>query len=124
MNKEDDEIFDLISEAMNEAKKYLDPADYILNPVQYEKLREVVVFFQEVCAKDDESDFEVFDEELFEPFGVIARSPSFWFYGDTMKTFVRILSHCSAVEFGATNDDRMCISVAVPEIYVRKLSSD
>jgi len=93
--------------------------DYVVNQPQMDHLVDVVEFFlntTEDCTGSVESVILMPREEHG---GVTATFLVFDVYGEKVKEFCNVISHCSAMTIDA-NEDGVCISVTVPHVFVHK----
>lgn len=95
-------------------------ADYVLNQPQMEKLIKVLSFFIEVA--DDEFD-EVLEPEVIPSHqhgGVTANFIVFSIRGDDIAKFCDAISGCSALSIDVVEEEKVCISVTVPNVFVHR----
>ena len=109
-------IGELCDEAMSKRKN----EDYVINRPQYEKFNALMRFFlekanelggtivpKEIVPKEVHGDITV----CFTVFDLV---------GADILRFCELMKACSAVSIDVTNEDQVCISCVVPDIFVKK----
>lgn len=96
--------------------------DYVVNQSQMEKFVDVYDFFQDMGEKCD-GDIEKPNLAPKECHGgVTARFFVFDVWGVDIPRFSQIINHLSALSIDAEEDGRICISVTVPDVFIKKNS--
>ncbi len=94
--------------------------DYVINQPQMDKLVEVVDFFLDTAR---ECNGEVEPVKLIpkeEHGDVTATFIVFDIYGDAIQRFCDVIKHTSAITIDVAENDKVCISVTVPNVFVPK----
>jgi len=105
--------------------KYLDSKsndDFEINETQFEKYKEVLVFFRTLTKDDKEAKIEIRLEPKETIGGLTCTTYLFDLWGETLKEFNKVLSFCSAMSIDALNDGKVCISMTIPDIFIEKQS--
>ena len=97
-------------------------SDFEINEPQFEKFKEVLNFFTALAQENKNTRVAVELEPKQTVGGLTCTTYLLDFYGKQMEEFNKLLSYCCAVTIDALLDGRVCISVNVPDVYVKKKS--
>lgn len=110
-----------LGQLYNEVMSLRKDEDYVVNQAQMEKFIDVLDFFRDMVS--DDSDGEITDIDLApkeENGGITATFIVFDVYGENVKRYCDVMRHCSAIGIEARLNDKICISVTVPEVFKHK----
>lgn len=96
--------------------------DYVINPEQMNKFLDIVSFFAKKKVTDDAElvPIELIPKELHG--GLTAKFVVFHLFSDDIPEFCDALMGASAFTVETDLDNKVCISVTVPNVYVKKQS--
>lgn len=94
--------------------------DYKINPEQWEKFLNVLEFFVDLAEKNGGTAEEPVLQPKFEHGGVTAYFTVLDIHENDIPALCEALLQTNAITIDATTDGRVCISVSVPHIFVRK----
>lgn len=106
--------------AMKELEDTFSPEDFKLNPIQYKKFNDLVVFFKK-AAKDLGGKID--STNIQRVFGVGDLTATFEVFdlaGDDIQRFCDVIRSCSAISMDVTSEDKICISCTVPDVFILK----
>lgn len=94
--------------------------DYEINQEQMDKLCALYRFFLDSADKlDGKAELcKLVPKE--EHGGVTATFLVFDVYGDNVKKFAEVISHCSAIGIDSLADGQICIGCTIPNVFVKK----
>lgn len=95
--------------------------DYEVNPIQMDRFLTLLHFLQDKVNPEFDEGIEPFHLEAKEECGGFSADFCvFDLYGDEIPVFAEMLSWCSAISIDATTESQICISITVPDIFVRR----
>lgn len=94
--------------------------NYVVNQPQMEKLTDVLNFFLDMSNKCNGEVEPVALIPKEEHGGVTAKFVVFDIFGDDIQRFCEVIKHTSALTIDSELDNKICISVTVPEVFVPK----
>ena len=94
--------------------------DYEVNPVQMNKFLDAVSYFSKKAEENDDTIDPIRCEPKEEHGGLTAHFIVFDSYGEDLQEFSRIMSYCSALSIDVTTNNKCCISITIPNIYVER----
>lgn len=95
--------------------------DYEVNPLQMDRFLTLLHFLQHKVNPEFDEGIEPFHLEAKEECGGFSADfYVFDLYGDEIPVFAEMLSWCSAISIDATTESQICISITVPDIFVRR----
>ena len=104
----------------NEVLKLRSDNDYAVNQPQMDKFLDVLKFYLDI-AIDLTGDVEPVDlVPSREHGGVTATFQVFDLFGENVQRFCRVMSGCSALSIDITDEDKVCISCTVPNVFIQK----
>ena len=96
-------------------------ADFQINEPQMVKFFEVYEFFSNAVKESGCAEIEPLSLVPREEHGgVTASFLVFDMYAENLEGFKRIVQHISALTIDVVDDDKVCISVTVPNVFVPK----
>ena len=99
--------------------------DYEVNPVQMERFLAILRFFRGKVDPEFDEGFEPFHLEAKEECGGFSADFCvFDLYGTEIQEFARLISYCSALSIDARTESQICISLTVPNIFIRRAEAD
>ena len=104
----------------NEVLALRKDGDYAVNQPQMDKFLAVVNFYMDMA---EELTGEVEPVKLIphhEHGGLTATFQVFDLWGDRVQRFCTVMSGCSALSIDIAEDDKVCISCTVPNVFVSK----
>lgn len=105
----------------NKIVKNLKDDDFQINEVQMRKFFEVYEFFKNAALEAGSAEVEPIKLVPREEHGgVTATFIVFDMYGKYLEEFKKIVQHLSALCIDVVGEDRVCISVTVPNVFVEK----
>ena len=94
--------------------------DYEVNPIQMDRFLTLLHFLESKVNPEYDEGIEPFHLEAKEVCGGFsAKFCVFDLSGDEIPVFAEMLSWCSAVGIDATTESQICISITMPDIFVR-----
>ena len=109
-----------LSQLYDKVLKLRSDKDYIVNQAQMDKFVELVEFFSDETkyggGKIDDIDITPKEEHG----GLTASFIVFDVFGDRIQDMCKVLAYTSAISIDATKDCRVCISMTVPNVFVKK----
>lgn len=96
--------------------------DYVVNQPQMDRFVELVEFFAEETKKDY-GDGRIESVNLVpkeENGGLTASFVLFDIFSDRVQDFSKVIGYASAVSIDSMADDRICISITVPDVFKKK----
>lgn len=114
------DLFCMIGGVYSQMMAERNDEDYVINRPQYDKFSELMRFFLE---KADELGGEIVPAMVSpkeEHGGLTVKFTVFDVYGEQVEKFCNLLKACSAVSMDVTDDDKVCISCTVPNVFVKK----
>ena len=119
----DQEFLAIIGRLQQSAMDARKNEDYVINPVQLKKFQALVKCFYDAC---DGARYGTLDSVNLIPKevhgGITASFSVFDLYGEQIPRFCDALRECSAFSIDVTNEDKVCISCTVPNVFVRRPS--
>ena len=97
-----------------------DNRDYEVNPAQMNKFLDAVSYFRRKAEESSETLDPIRCEPKEEHGGLTAHFIVFDSYGEDLQEFSQIIGYCSALTIDATTDNKCCISITIPNIYVER----
>lgn len=94
--------------------------DYEINPIQMNKFLDAVSYFSRKAAECGETLEPIRCEPKEEHGGLTAHFIVFDSYGKDLQEFSRIIGYCSALSVDTTTDNKCCISITIPNIYMER----
>lgn len=95
--------------------------DFLINEPQMVKFFEVYEFFTKAASESDTAKVEPIKLVPREEHGgVTATFVVFDMYGNILENFKKIVQHLSAMTIDVVCDDEVCISVTVPNVFIKK----
>ena len=95
--------------------------DYEVNPIQMDRFLDILSFFKQKVDPEFDDGIEPFLLEAKEECGGFSvRFCVFDLHGDEVPTFAKLISGCSAITVDAASDSQICISLTVPNLFVRR----
>lgn len=102
-----------------DAMDALDDDDYVINEEQFAKFLGVILFF----IKNSKGKVARLDRVELVPRGqhgnLNAYFPLFYASGDEMEMFSEVIKCLSAITIDATSDEEICISITVPNVFIK-----
>lgn len=114
------DLFCMIGGVYSQMMAERNDEDYVINRPQYDKFNELVRFFLE---KANELNGEIVPSVMSpkeEHGDVTVKFTMFDVCGDEVVKFCDLLSACSAVSIDIADDDKVCISCTVPNVFIEK----
>ena len=115
-----EEFMRQLGQNMEREYSLLDNEAYVVNLPQMEKYLDVLSFFEKMAVKlNGEVDpLELIPEEISAD--LIAYFPVFNVYLENLQSFLEVMQYCNIFCLDSLDDGRVCISVSVPDVFVRK----
>lgn len=114
---EDRKFVERLGELYNSVMDMRTDDDYVVNQPQMEKFVDVVEFFMEMANKNDGELQPLKLSPKRENAGVTATFILFDVYGDDIAKFSDCIRKVSAFSINPTINEKVCISVTVPEVF-------
>lgn len=116
----DEEFLRLFGRIYDEFMKNLDDDDYRVNPPQWAALMNLVGYFNDLAEKSH----GYIDPVKLQP-KLVSGCVTLYvtvlsLKGEDVKEFCSMLSKCISFSLDATTDGKACLSVCVPDVFVRK----
>ena len=115
--------FELIKEFMEVYQQDLaqrNSDDYELNQPQVKKFLEAYRFFADSAKEHDGRIDPIRLAPAEEHGGITVYSPIYYYAGDRVETFAKILQYASAVYIDANLDGEVCLSMTIPNVFRKK----
>lgn len=116
----EDLTFFEICKKILEFSEQSDDADYEINQPQLDKLFAIVAFFIKTAKKYGGSVSPMELQPNRRCGGVTARFITFDIFGKDVQTFCEVMKEVSAFTICSTNDEEICISINVPDVFRKK----
>lgn len=117
MNQED--VAKMFADAYEEVMSRRDSDDYEINPIQWQRLVNLVEFFYKAAELSGKVlPVNLIPKEIVG--GVTAEFTLFYLHGNEVLEFCDVLKHASAVTVDATTDGRAVISATIPNVFKKK----
>lgn len=116
----DEEFLRLFGRIYDELMKKLNDDDYAVNPPQWNTLLEVVEYFDGLAVKSRGYIEPVELQPKMTSGSVTLYITVLGLRGVDVKKFCDMLSKCSSFTLDATTDGQACLSVCIPNVFVRK----
>lgn len=94
--------------------------DYAVNQPQMDKFVEVLKFYLDAASDLNGTVEPVEFSPTHEHGGVTAVFQVFDLFGDQVQRFCKVMSSCSALSVDVTDEDKVCISCTVPNVFIQK----
>lgn len=95
--------------------------DYEINPEQMDRFLALLSFFRSKIDPESDEGIEPFHLEAREEHGGFSADFCvFDLSGEEIPVFAQLISCCSAITIDARTDSQICISLTVPDIFVRR----
>ena len=107
-------------EAQKQAMDGMTPDDFDVDPVQMQKLNNLVEFFRKAAKDLDGKIVSVDLNPLNPPNGVTTRFIVFDLFGEDIQRFCDVVGNCSAISIDVTDSDEIEISCTIPNVFVQK----
>lgn len=113
----DKEFAKRFAKACDEMVHRYSKEDFEIDPVQLDKLTDLVAFFSK-AANDLGGKIDSIDiDPMTPPSGVTASFIVFDLAGDDIQEFCDVIRECSAISMDVTEDDKISISCTIPRIF-------
>ena len=110
---------------MNEMLDSRKNEDFVVNQPQLDKYLEAVSYFQHIAENDPDTTIEPIKIIPKEQCGYLTVYCNiFYINGADIRAFSEVISYCSAFTVDPLIDDRVCISLTVPDVYIEKDQTD
>lgn len=121
-NMSDEEYVSQVAKLYDKVMKLRKDEDYEVNMKQMDKFLEIVSFFSKTAVTNDAElvPIELSPKELHG--GLTAKFVVFHLFSDDIPEFCKALKGASAFTIETDLDNKVCISVTVPDVYVKKQS--
>lgn len=116
----DKEFAERFLAAYNQETGDAKPEDFEVNPIQMEKLNNLVEFFRKAAKDLGGRIISVDIDPVLPPNGVTANFIVFDIAGNDVKRFCDVIRECSALSMDVTVNDEISISCTIPNVFVRK----
>ena len=114
----DKEFAERFIAACDEEMRRTNREDIKVNPVQLQKLNNLVNFFKETAKKLGGKIESIDLDPVSPPNGVTANFIVFDLAGNEVQRFCDVIRECSAVSIDVTVDDEVSISCTIPNVFI------
>ena len=94
--------------------------DYVVNDEHFQHLLDIIEFFADICGKCDGSYEPCELSPKRRSGGVTARFYVLSLNGENIERFCELMKYTSAISIDAETDGKVCFSVTVPNVFVKK----
>lgn len=116
----DEEFGRLVGEVYNEYYDKLDDNDFEINRPQWMKMLRVLGYFFNLAKKSNGAVEPCDVQPKAQHGGVTAYFTVMDLKAEDIPQFCEMLQNTSAITIDATDDGRICISVSIPHVFVKK----
>ena len=120
----DRELAARLTAMYNEVIRLRKDEDFAVNQPQMDKFLAVIRFYLDMSEYLNGSIDEVSLVPTKEHGGVTATFQVFDLYGDQVQKFCEVMSGCSAISIDIAEDDKVCISCTVPNVFISKSETE
>ena len=119
-NLTDEEEVTALAEFYSQVMSQRNDEDYIVNPLQMDKLLKAAVFFDKEAKAGGGKLYPIMLSPKEEHGYLSAEFTVFHLSGEKTDEFLNILVNVSAFTVDTNLDNNVCISVTIPDVFVRK----
>lgn len=95
-------------------------SDYVVNDEQFQHLLDIIEFFDDICRECGGTYEPCELSPRRQHGGMTARFYVLSLNGDNIERFCNLMKHTSAISIDAETDGKVCLSVTVPYVFVKK----